>query len=130
MSIPVMECNIGFSFFEKFDKAVNTFSNARDMHAFPTIRNKIQFEDNENDLFIINKFDRVSEAVRKDAYEKASLEHEQSKDNQDIFLDKNDKKYADEIIKVVTPETLTQEQTKLLEIHDKTNHCISLIGTQ
>ena len=40
MLIPVMECNIGFYFFEKFDKAVNTFVNARDMHAFPTIRKK------------------------------------------------------------------------------------------
>ena len=37
MLIPVMECNIGFYFFKKFDKAVNKFVNARDMHAFPTI---------------------------------------------------------------------------------------------
>ena len=41
MSIPVMECKIGFYFFKKFDKVVSTFVNARDMHAFPTIRNKI-----------------------------------------------------------------------------------------
>ena len=40
MSIPVMEFNIGFSFFKKFDKAVNTFVNARDMHVFPTIQKK------------------------------------------------------------------------------------------
>ena len=65
MSIPVMECNIGFSFFKRFDKAVNTFVNARDMHAFPTIRNKIQVEDEDNDLFIGKKFDSFSEAVRK-----------------------------------------------------------------
>ena len=52
MSIPVMESNIGFSFFKKFDKAVNTFVNARDMHSFPTIRNKIQVKDDDNDLFI------------------------------------------------------------------------------
>ena len=36
MSIPVMECNIGFYFFKKFEKAVNTFVNNMDMHAFPT----------------------------------------------------------------------------------------------
>ena len=52
MSIPVMECNVGFSFFKKFDKAVNTFVNARDMHAFPTIQNKIQVGDDDNDLSI------------------------------------------------------------------------------
>ena len=46
-----MECNIDFSFFGNFDKSVNTFVNARDMHAFPTIRNKIQVEDDDNDLF-------------------------------------------------------------------------------
>ena len=40
MSIPVMECSIFFSFFKKFDKVVNTFVNARDMHAFPTTRKK------------------------------------------------------------------------------------------
>ena len=90
-----MECNIGFYFFKEFDKAVNTFVNTRDMHDFPTIWNKIQVEDDDNDIFIWKKFDSVSEAVRNDAYYKASLEHEQSKDNQDIFLDKNDKKDAD-----------------------------------
>ena len=37
MLIPVMEWNIGFSFFKKFDKAVNTFVNARNMFDFPTI---------------------------------------------------------------------------------------------
>ena len=77
MLIPVMECNIGFNFFKKFDKAVNTFVNARDMHAFPTIQNKIQVKDDDNDLFIIKKFDSFSEAVRKEAHEKASLEHKQ-----------------------------------------------------
>ena len=75
MSIPVMEFNIGFSFFKKFDKAVNTFFNTKDMHAFLTIRNKIQVEDDENYLFVGKKFERVSEAVRKEAYDKASLEH-------------------------------------------------------
>ena len=55
--IPVMECNIGFYLFKKFDKSVNTFVNARDMHAFPTIRNKIQVKDDNNDLFIRKKFD-------------------------------------------------------------------------
>ena len=71
-----MECNIGFSFFKKFDKAVNTFVNARDMHAFPTIRNKIQVEDDDNDLSIRKKFKKSSESERKEAYEKASLEQE------------------------------------------------------
>ena len=113
-------------FFKKFDKAVNTFFNDREMHAFPTIQNKIQVEDDDNDPFIGKQFNSVSEAVRKEAYEKASLEHEQSKDKQDIFLDKNDKKDADEIIKAMTPESVTQEQTKLLEIHDKTNHCVPI----
>ena len=108
-----MECNIGFSFFKKFNKVVNTFVNARNMHAIPTILNKIQVEDDKNDPFMGKKFDSSSEAVRKEAYEKASLEHEKSKDRQDIFLDKNDKKDVDEIIKAMTPETLTQEQKKL-----------------
>ena len=86
MSIPVMECNIGFSFFDKFDKAVNTFFNARDMHDFPTNRNKIQAEDDDNDLSIGKKFDKSSESERKGAYDKASLEHEQSKYKQYMFL--------------------------------------------
>ena len=43
-----------------------------------------------------------------------------------IFSLKNDKKDADEIIKAMTPETLTQEQTKILEIHDKKNHCVPI----
>ena len=126
MLIPVMECSIGFSFFKKFDKVVNTFFNVRDMHAFPTIWNKIQVKDDDNDLFIGKKFDSFSEVVRKEAYEKASLEHEQSKDKQDILLDKNDKKNADKIIKAMTPKKLTQEQTELLEIHNKTNHCVPI----
>ena len=67
MSIPVMECSIGFSFFNNFDKVVNTFVNARYMHAFPTIRNKIQVEYDENYLFLGKKFDRSSEVVRKEA---------------------------------------------------------------
>ena len=100
--------------------------NARDMHGFPTIRNKIQVEDDDNDIFIRKKFDSISEAVQKEAYEKASLEHEQSKDKQDIFIDRNDKKDMDEIIKAMTPENLTQEHTTLLEIHDKTNHCVTI----
>ena len=37
MPIPIMECNIGFSTFKKFDKAINTFVNVRDMYVFPTI---------------------------------------------------------------------------------------------
>ena len=114
-----MECKIGFYFFKKFDKAVNNFLNTRDIHAFPTIRNKIQVEDDDNDLLIGKKFNSFSEAGRKEAYEKASLEHKQSKDKQDIFLEKNDKKDADEIIKPMTPKTLTQEQTKILEIYDR-----------
>ena len=57
---------------------------------------------------------------------KASQEHKQSKDKQDIFLETNDKKDADEIIKAMTPDTLTQEQTKLSEIHDRTNHCVPI----
>ena len=125
MSILVMECNIGFSFFKKFDKAVNKFVNARDMHAFPTIRNKIQAEDDDNDLYIGKKFDKSSESEIKEAYEKASLEHEQSKYNQDIFLEDNPKD-VDEIINAMTPETLTQDHTKLLEIHNRTNHCVPI----
>ena len=66
------------------------------------------------------------EAVRKEAHEKASLEYEQSKDEKDIFLDKNDINDAGEIIKAMTPKTLTQEQKKLLEIHDKKNHCVPI----
>ena len=88
MLIPVMECNIGLSFFKKFEKAVNTFFNARDMHDFPTIQNVNQVEDDDNDIFIRKKFNSVSESVRKEAYEKASLEHWQSKDEQDFFLKK------------------------------------------
>ena len=78
------------------------------MHAFPTIQNKIQVEDDDNDISMGKKFDKSSELERKEAYEKASLEHEQSKDKQDIFLD-NNTKYVDEIIKAMTHETLTQE---------------------
>ena len=61
------------------------------------------------------------ESERKEAYEKASLEHKQSKDKQDILLE-NNLKDVDEIIKAMTPKTLTQEQMELLEIHDRTNH--------
>ena len=64
MSIPVIECNVGFSFFKKFDKAVKTFVNARDMHAFPTIRKKNSGQDDENDLFIGKKFDKSSESEK------------------------------------------------------------------
>ena len=64
--------------------------------------------------------------VRKKAYEKASLEHEQSKYKQDVFLDKNDKKDAYGIIKAMTPKTITQEQTKHSEIHDRKNHCVPI----
>ena len=115
-----------FSFFKKFDKEVNTFVNAREMHAFPTIRNKIQVKDDDNGPFLGKQFESVLEAVRKEAYEKASLEHKQSKDKQDIFLYKNDKKDADEIIKAMNPKNLTQEQTKLLEIYDNKNNCVSI----
>ena len=87
---------------------------------------KIQVEDDNNDILIGNKFDSFSEAVRKEAYEKASLEHKKSKDKQYIFLDKNYEKDADEIIKAMTPKTLTQEQTKLLEIHNRTNQCVPI----
>ena len=118
-----MECNIGFSSFKKFVKAVNTFFNARDIHAFPTIQEKIQVEDDNNDLSIRKKFDKSSEPERKEAYEKASLEHEQSNKKQDTFID-NNMKDVDGIIKDTTPETITQEQMKLLEIHDTTNHCV------
>ena len=78
-----------FLFFKKFDKAVNTFVNARDMHPFPTIWDRIQVKDDDNDLSIGKKFDKYLESERKEAYEKASLEHEQSKDRQDFFLDNN-----------------------------------------
>ena len=75
-----------FFLFKKFDKAVNTFVNARDMHVFPTIRNRIQVKDDDNYLSIGKKFDKSLEAEIKEAYEKASLEHKQSKDKQDFFL--------------------------------------------
>ena len=77
ISIPVMECNIGFYFFKRFEKAVNTFVDTRDMHDFPTIRNKIQVKYDDNDLSIVKKFDKSLEAERKEAYEKGSLEHKQ-----------------------------------------------------
>ena len=57
---------------------------------------------------------------RKEAYEKASPEHEQSKDKQDILLEKNPKD-ADEINRAMTPENLTQDHMKRLDIHDRTN---------
>ena len=47
------------------------------MHDFPTIQNKIQVEDDGNDLNIGKQFGSVLEVVRKEAYEKASLDHEQ-----------------------------------------------------
>ena len=47
------------------------------------------------------------------------------KNKQDIFLDINPKD-VDDIIKAMTPETLMQEQMKLLEIHDITNHCLPI----
>ena len=65
MLIPVRECNIGFSFFKRFDKAVNTFFHAKDTHDFPTIWNKIQVEDDENDLSIVKKFGKSLELERK-----------------------------------------------------------------
>ena len=67
------------------------------------------------------KFDKSLESERIKAYAKTSLEHGEIKDKQDIFLRKSPKD-VDEIIKTTTPETLTQEQMKLLEIHDQTNH--------
>ena len=91
---------------------------------------KIQVEDDDNDLSIGKIFDKSSESERKEAYEKASLEHKQSKDKQDIFLEKNDKKDADEIIKDMTPKTLTQEQTNILEINDRTNHRVPIKSIQ
>ena len=108
LSIPVIECNIGFSFFKKFDKAVKKFVKARDMHAFPTIQKKIQVKDDENDLSIGKKFEKYSESERKEAHKKALLEHEQSKDKQGMVFE-NILKDVDDIIKAMTPETLTQE---------------------
>ena len=121
----VMECNIGFSSFKKFYIAVNTFFKARDMHCFSIIWNKIQVKDVDNDLSIGNNFDKSSESERKEAYEKASLDQEESKDKQDIFLENNPKN-MDEIIKAMTPKTLAQEQMKLLEIHDQKKHCVPI----
>ena len=60
-----------FLFFKNFDKVVKTCVNARDMHAFTTIRNKIQVEDDNNDLSIGKKFNKYSELERKEAHEKA-----------------------------------------------------------
>ena len=62
---------------------------------------------------------------RKEAYEKTPLEHDQSKYKQDIFLDNNPKD-VDAIIKAMTPKTLMQEQMKLIEIHNITNHCMPI----
>ena len=78
-----------FFLFQEVWQSGHTFVNARDMHAFPTIQNKIQVGDDDNDLSIGKKFNKSSELERKDAYEKASLEHKQSKDKQDISLDNN-----------------------------------------
>ena len=61
-----MEYNIGFSFFNKINNAINTLVNSRDMHAFRTIRKKFQVKDDENDLFIENKFDSFSEGGKKE----------------------------------------------------------------
>ena len=97
------------SFFKKFDKVVNKFDNARDMHIFSTIRNKIQVGDDNNDLSIGKKFDKSSELERKEACDNASMDHKESKDKQDIFLE-NNPKYVDKTIKAMTPKTLTQEQ--------------------
>ena len=46
-------------------------------HDFPTIQNKIQVKDDDNDLSIWKKFDKSSESERKGSYEKVSLEQEQ-----------------------------------------------------
>ena len=91
MSTTVMECNIGFTFFKKFDKAVNSFVNPRDMHAFPTILNKIEVKDDNNDLSIGKKFENSSESERKEAYKKASLEHKKSKDRRHNWSTSNQK---------------------------------------
>ena len=101
-----MECKIGSPFIKKFYKAVNTFIKARYMHAFPTIPNKIQVEDDNNYLSIGKNLDKSLESEIKEAYEKASLYHKQSKYKQDIFLENNPKD-MDEIIKAMTPKTLT-----------------------
>ena len=121
MSIPVLEWNIDFSCSKKFEKLVHTFVNARNMYAFPTIREKNQVKDDDIDLSIINKVDKSLELERKDAYTKAPLEHREKKDKQDIFLD-NKPKNVDEIINTMTPKTLTQDKMKLLENNDKKNH--------
>ena len=90
---------------------------------FQPFEKKIQVKDDNNDVSIGKKFDKYSELERKEAYEKASLDNEESKDKQDIFLE-NNSKYVDDIIKEMTPKTLTQEQMKFLEIHNQTNHCM------
>ena len=124
MSIPVMECNIGFYFSRNSTKrSINLSTPGICMLSQPF--EKIQVEDDDNDLSIGKKIDKSSESERKEAYEKASLEHEQLKDKKDIFLDDNPKD-VDEIIKAITPETLTQDQMKLLEIHDRTNQCVPI----
>ena len=76
---------------------------------------KIQVEDDDNDLSIGKKLDKSLELEIKKAHEKASMEHKKSKDKQDIFLDDNPKD-MDEIIKAMTTETLTQDQMKLLTV--------------
>ena len=106
-----MEWNIGFSSFNKFDKAVNTFVNSRDINAFPTIQNKIQVENYNNDLSIGKKFDKSSESEIKEAYEKASLDHEESKNKQGIFLENNPKD-VNKIIKAMTTGCLSTNKPK------------------
>ena len=125
MSIPIMECNIGFSFFKKFDKAVNTFVNARDMHAFPIIRKKSRSKMTTRIYSSERSSTNPRNRKEKEACEKASLEHEESKDKPDVFLD-NNPKYVDYIIKAMTPETITQEKIKLLEIHYRKNHFVPI----
>ena len=115
-----------FLFLQEVRKSGQHICKCQGYAFFPNHSKKIQVEDDNNDIFIRKKLESFSEAVRKEAYEKASLEHKQSTDKQDIFLETNDKKDADEIIKAMTPETLTQERTKLLEICNRKNNCVPI----
>ena len=111
-----------FFFLQEFLQSGQHICQRQGYACFSNHSKKIQVEDDNNDLSIGNKFDKYLEAERKEAYEKASLDHDQSKDKKDFFLDNNPKD-AGEIINEMTPKTLTQEQMKILEIHDRKSHC-------
>ena len=78
------------------------------MHAFSNHSEKNPGQRWRKWLSIGKKFEKYSKSERKEAHKKALLEHEQSKDKQGMVFE-NILKDVDDIIKAMTPETLTQE---------------------